>query len=145
MVRDGSRRVVDLGPWTAWLVLDDGISAGSAGGSLVTARCEPHALVTPAGPRGLALVRVRPRCASWMPVAGEPCARLQGHRDAHRTRAVLDHDRDDRAMRKALAVASPVAHNSSGGVSTAPSHEQARRPLTPVEAGPARSRGVSAT
>lgn len=34
------------------------------------------------------------RCGAWMPQAKEPCARIAGHRDSHRTRFALDNDRD---------------------------------------------------
>lgn len=34
----------------------------------------------------------RPRCGYPMPQAKEPCARMSGHRGAHRTRYSMDHD-----------------------------------------------------
>lgn len=71
---------------------------------------------------------------------GDPGAvgRPRGGRHSESQRAAWRTTAREYRARQALAVARRQAHNAIGGVSTAPSHEQARRPLTPVEAGPAR-------
>lgn len=37
-------------------------------------------------------------CGVWMPKAKEPCARMAGHADEHRTRYALDNLRDSRRV-----------------------------------------------
>ena len=41
--------------------------------------------------------KVRPTCGVMMPLVGEPCARMPGHLDSHRSRVVMDTDKAMRA------------------------------------------------
>jgi hypothetical protein len=47
----------------------------------------------------LAPIRRRPECGAILPRTGEPCGRIPGHRDSHRSRWVMD----DEARRRRSA------------------------------------------
>ena len=87
--RDGHRIVEDLGPAVGQVQGHGGEALGSRYVLTVVKQNQDRRVVLPRQP--LAETR-RVRCGVLLPLVGEPCYRLPGHRDSHRSEAAMKED-----------------------------------------------------